>query len=161
MLLRVCLLDIPLGNLLHHEVAIDHHILGQLAAGHAPLARDCQDADGGFGVDERVDAGGDVGEGELVCCLWIVSMLCFDWRHERSHLANGLLVGYAVGGRRSGIARFEGVADERWAEGLDHELVVVESGNDDGGIGVADGSLNVGGRHFDECVVVWISEDGA
>ena len=73
MLLRVRLLNIALSNLLHHEVSINNHILSQLAARDAPLASDGQDADGRLGVDEGVDAVGGVGEGELVCCLRLVS----------------------------------------------------------------------------------------
>ena len=69
MLLRVSLLNIALGNLLHHEVAVNDHVLSELAAADAPLAGDSQDADRRLSVDEGVDAVGDVGEGELVCCL--------------------------------------------------------------------------------------------
>jgi hypothetical protein len=68
------------------------------------------------------------------------------WREE-IYLANGLLVGDGVGCGSGLVARFEGVADERGAEGLDHEFVVVEGGDDDGGAGAAHGSLDVGGRH--------------
>lgn len=68
-LLRVRLLNIALRDLLHHEVPIDDHVLGELAARNAPLARDRQDADRRLSVDEGVDAVGGVGEGELVCCL--------------------------------------------------------------------------------------------
>lgn len=66
-----------------------------------------------------------------------------------AYLANGLLVGHGVGCGCGLIAGLERVADERGAEGLDHEFVVVEGGNDDGGVGAANGGLNVGGRHFD------------
>ena len=66
MLLRVRLLDVALGNLLHHEVAINYNVLGQLAVGDAPLARNGQDADGRLCIDERVDDVGDGGERELV-----------------------------------------------------------------------------------------------
>lgn len=69
MLLRVRLLNITLGNLLHHKVSIDNNILRQLAAVDTPLASDGQDTNGRLCVDEGVDAVGDVGEGELVCCL--------------------------------------------------------------------------------------------
>ena len=69
------------------------------------------------------------------------------------YLANGLLVGDDVGCRCGLVARFERVADERGAEGLDHELVVVEGGDDDGGVGAADGSLDVGVRHFEVCFI--------
>lgn len=63
------LLDVALGNLLHHEIGINVDFLAQLAVGNTPLAADGQDADGGFGVDEGVDAVRDVGEGEFVGCL--------------------------------------------------------------------------------------------
>jgi hypothetical protein len=66
MLLGMRLLNIRLGHLLHHKVGIDVDFLDQRAACDAPLARDGQHADWGFGVDERVDARGDVGQGELV-----------------------------------------------------------------------------------------------
>jgi hypothetical protein len=65
----VRLLDVALGHLLHHEVAVNLDILDQQAIRDAPLARDGQHADGRLGVDEAVDAGGCVGEGELVGCL--------------------------------------------------------------------------------------------
>lgn len=68
-LLGVCLLNVALRNLLHHEVAIDDHILGELSADNTPLASNCQDANGRLSIDEGVDAVGDVGEGQLVCCL--------------------------------------------------------------------------------------------
>jgi hypothetical protein len=68
-LLRVRLLNIALGNLLHHEVGIDVDFLAQLTVRNAPLAADGKCADGGFGVDERVDARFDVCEGEFVGCL--------------------------------------------------------------------------------------------
>lgn len=72
MLLRVRLLNITLGNLLHHKVAIDDHVLGQLAASDTPLASNGQDADGRFGVDEGVNTVGDIGESQLVgCLLWV------------------------------------------------------------------------------------------
>jgi|SRR5690242_14846387 len=74
MLLGVRLLDVTLCHLLHHEVAIDNNILGQLAISHTPLAGDGQDADGGLCVDEGIDAVGDVGEGEFVGCLWRFSI---------------------------------------------------------------------------------------
>ena len=69
MLLGVRLLDIPLSHLLHHEVAIDDHILRQHTALHPPLARDGEGADGRLSVDEGVDAVGDVGQRQLVGCL--------------------------------------------------------------------------------------------
>lgn len=72
MLLRVRLLDIALGNLLHHEVTINNNILSQLAASDAPLAGDGEDANRGLSVDEGVDTIRDISEGELVGCL-------FDW----------------------------------------------------------------------------------
>ena len=68
-LLRVRLLNIVLSHLLHHEVAINDHILRQHAALHPPLACDGEGADGRLGVDEGVDAVGDVGQRQLVGCL--------------------------------------------------------------------------------------------
>lgn len=69
MLLRVRLIDVPLGHLLHHEVAIDVDLLYELALCDAPLRGDGQRADGRLGVDEGVDAVVYVGEGEFVGCL--------------------------------------------------------------------------------------------
>jgi hypothetical protein len=73
MLLRVRLVDVTLSNLLHHEVCIDVNFLAQLTVGNAPLAGYGEHANGGLGVDQGIDAGGGVGEGEFVCCLWGVS----------------------------------------------------------------------------------------
>lgn len=69
MLLRVRLLDIPLRHLLHHEVSVNDHVLGQHTALHPPLARDSEGADGRLSVDEGIDAVGDVGQRQLVGCL--------------------------------------------------------------------------------------------
>jgi hypothetical protein len=65
-LLRVRLFDISLGHLLHHEVPVNLDVLDQLAVCYAPLPRDGEGANGGLGVDECVDAVGDVCEGKLV-----------------------------------------------------------------------------------------------
>ena len=62
-LTRVRLLDISLGHLLHHKVAIDLHILDQFSIYHPPFARNREDADWRLGVDETVDAIGGVCEG--------------------------------------------------------------------------------------------------
>ena len=70
------------------------------------------------------------------------------------YLANGLLVGDGVGRGCGFVAGFERVADECGAEGFDHEFVVVEGGDDDGGVGAADGSLDVGGRHFEVVLLI-------
>ena len=77
MLLRVRLLHIALGHLLHHKVPIDLDIFNQHPVLNTPLAGDGKNTNGGFGVDERVDACGDVGEGEFVCCLMIQVSLAF------------------------------------------------------------------------------------
>jgi hypothetical protein len=69
-------------------------------------------------------------------------------REEESYLTNGFPVGDGVDSAGSLVAGFEGVADERWAERLDHEVVVVESGNDDGGIDTVEGSGDLGSRHI-------------
>ena len=69
MLLRVRLLNIPLRHLLHHKVPINDHILRQHGALHPPLSSDGESADGRLGVDEGVDAVGDVGQRQLVGCL--------------------------------------------------------------------------------------------
>jgi hypothetical protein len=62
MLLGVRLLDIPLSHLLHHKVSINDHILRQQTALHPPLSSNSEGADGRLGVDEGVDAVGDVGQ---------------------------------------------------------------------------------------------------
>jgi hypothetical protein len=69
MLIRVCLLNVRLSNLLHHKVGIDINFLAQLSTSNAPLSRDGKHADRRLSVDEGVNALGDVGEGELVCGL--------------------------------------------------------------------------------------------
>jgi hypothetical protein len=66
-----------------------------------------------------------------------------------AHLANGLLVGDGVGGRSILVAGFVGVADECWAQSLDHQFVVVQGCDDDGGVDAVEGSGDVGSRHFD------------
>ena len=81
MLLRVGLLNIVLSHLLHHEVGVNVNLLAELAASNTPLAADGEDTNGGFGVDEGVDTLGDIGEGELVGCLWWVSIVL---RKEKS-----------------------------------------------------------------------------
>lgn len=67
---------------------------------------------------------------------------------ERTNLSDGLPVGYHVACGRACVARVECVADQRGAEGFDHEFVVVEGGDDGGGGGAADGGFDVGGRHL-------------
>ena len=71
-----------------------------------------------------------------------------------TYLANGLLIGDRVDCRCGLVARLEGVADECGAEGFNHKFVVVEGGDDDGGVDAADGSLDVGGRHFEVGVLI-------
>jgi len=89
-LLRVGLLNVVLSNLFHHEVGVNVNLLAELAASHTPLAADGEDTNGGFGVDEGVDALGDVGEGELVGCLgWVSIML----RKKKSGREGGILPG--------------------------------------------------------------------
>jgi hypothetical protein len=68
-LLRVRLLHIALGHLLHHKVSINLYILDQLAVFDAPLSGDGQGTDRGLGIDERVDSILDIRERELVCGL--------------------------------------------------------------------------------------------
>jgi hypothetical protein len=55
-LLRMRLLDISLGHLLHHEIAVNLNVFNQLAICYTPFPRNGQRADGGLGIDERVDA---------------------------------------------------------------------------------------------------------
>ena len=66
---------------------------------------------------------------------------------EKTDLSDGLLVRHHVGCGCACVAGVEGVADQRGAEGFDHEFVVVEGGDDGGGGGAADGGFDVGGRH--------------
>jgi hypothetical protein len=76
------------------------------------------------------------------------------WRREATYLANGLAVGNGVGGGGGFVARLEVVGDEGGAEGFDHEIVVVEGGDDDGGVDAGEGGGDVGGRHGDGGVKV-------
>jgi hypothetical protein len=70
-------------------------------------------------------------------------------KRRKAYLANGLLVGDGVCGGRVLVAGFVGVADECWAERLDHQFVVVQGSDDDSGVNAVEGSRDVGGRHFD------------
>ena len=65
-LLRVRLLNIALGNLLHHEIGIDINLLAQLAIDDAPLATNRKCADRRFGINKRIDALWHIGDVELV-----------------------------------------------------------------------------------------------
>jgi hypothetical protein len=56
MLIRMRLLNIALGHLLHHKVGIDIDLLTQLAVRNAPLSRDGKHADRGLSVDEGIDS---------------------------------------------------------------------------------------------------------
>ena len=76
MLLRMRLLHIPLRHLLHHKVPLNLHLLAQPAIHNPPLSGNSQRANGGLGVDEGVDAVGDVGEGEFVGCLVGGGLVC-------------------------------------------------------------------------------------
>jgi hypothetical protein len=67
----------------------------------------------------------------------------------RTDLADGLLVCYAVCRCGGCVARVECVAYERGAERFDHELVVVEGGDDDFGGDAVEGGGDVRGRHFE------------
>lgn len=55
------------------------------------------------------------------------------------YLANGLLVRDGVGGRRGFVTALEGVAYECGTERFDHEVVVVQGGDDDGGVDAGEG----------------------
>lgn len=72
-----------------------------------------------------------------------------------AYLADGLLVGDGVGGRGVLVAGLESVADERWADSLDHEVVVMESGNDGSGVNTVERSGDLGSRHFYRLFVGW------
>lgn len=143
------LLDVALGHLLGDHVAVNLDVLLQLAVGNPPLAGDLERADGRLRVNERVDTAGDVGEGKLVGGLLNGQRLSRSHANTAMYLANGLLVGDVVGGLGGRVARVELVGDEGRAEGLDHEVVVVESVDDlllaDAG---GQGSGNAGGGHF-------------
>lgn len=129
------LLDVALGHLLGDHVAVNLDILLEGPVDSPPLAGNLQRADRGLRIDQRVDAAVDVGESELV-----------------RRLTNGLLVGHVVGGLCGRITRVELVGDEGGAEGLDHEIVVVE-GDDD--LLLADAGRqrggDAGGGHVDVC----------
>jgi hypothetical protein len=154
---RVGFLDISLGHLLHHKVAIDLHILNQLSISHPPFARNGEDADWRFGIDETVDAIRGVCEGQAVCCLhhslvlqWhllIHTCICMAGRGVVAYLTNGFLVCYTVCRLAVRVAGLEVVTYECWAQGFYHEIVVVQSGEDSGGGRAADGGGDVCGCH--------------
>lgn len=48
----------------------------------------------------------------------------------KAYLAHGLLVSDGVGGFGGGVAGDEFVGDEAGAEGFDHDVVVVEGGDE-------------------------------
>jgi hypothetical protein len=73
----------------------------------------------------------------------------------KAYLANGLLVRNSVGRRAGLVSRLELVAYERGAERLDHQVVVVQSRNDDIGIDAVEGGGDVGGRHLDRLNLIW------
>jgi hypothetical protein len=83
-------------------------------------------------------------------------------RLRGTDLADWLLVCYAVCRCGGCVARVECVAYERGAERLDHELVVVEGGDDDFGGDAVEGGGDVRGRHFEGIGVfaglVWLRE---
>ena len=113
MLLWVCTIHIALRHLLHHKITIDFHVFGKLPAFHPPLSSNCQSTNGRFGIDEGVDPTVDVGEGKLI-----------------GGLTDGLLIGDRIDSLTGWVARVEFVRNERRAESFDHELMVVESGDD-------------------------------
>lgn len=146
------LLDVALGHLLGDHVAVNLDILLEGPVDSPPLAGNLQRADRGLRIDQRVDAAVDVGESELVRRLCILSAACGCAGCRDTHLTNGLLVGHVVGGLCGRITRVELVGDEGGAEGLDHEIVVVE-GDDD--LLLADAGRqrggDAGGGHVDVC----------
>jgi len=121
----VRLLDVSLGHLLHHKVAIDLHILDQFSIYHPPFARNREDADWRLGVDETVDAIWGVCEGQAVCCLYRLLVLqchllihvcmCMAIRGVEAYLSNGFLICYTVCCLAVLVARLQGVAYECWA----------------------------------------------
>jgi hypothetical protein len=70
MLLGMCLLDVGLRNLLHHEVCVDLDFLDELAMGDTPGALDGQNTNRWLSIDERVDTSGRVRQSQGVCRLW-------------------------------------------------------------------------------------------
>jgi hypothetical protein len=52
MLLRVRLLHVPLGHLLHHEIAVDLYIFNQLAVSDPPFSGYGEVSYGGSRVDK-------------------------------------------------------------------------------------------------------------
>jgi hypothetical protein len=72
-------------------------------------------------------------------------------------LANGLAVSDGVGGRSGLVAGLEVVGYQGGTEGFDHEVVVVEGGDDDCGIDAGERGGDVGCRHVygGEDVVCW------
>ena len=122
-LLRVRLLHVALGHLLHHEIAVNLDIFDEHTILNTPFSCDGKDTDRRFGIDERVDTCGDIRERKFVGCLWNESVLirvrsgviqneielstknAVYW--VQSYLTDGLLVRDRVGGLRVDIARLE------------------------------------------------------
>lgn len=142
------LLDVRLGNLLHHKVGINVDFLAHLTTGDTPLSGDSKHADRRLSVDKRIDTLGHIGESELVCGLVCVSMRQRMWANDCAYLSNGFLIGNGVGCRGVFIAGLELVADKCWAQRLDHQLVVVQGCDDDGGVDAVERCGDMGGRHF-------------
>jgi hypothetical protein len=149
-LLGVSLLDITLSYLLHHEVGINLHVLNELAASNAPLAGDGKDANWRLSVDQGINTRLNVGESESVCGLKVSRLEGGYFEvQEVSYLANWLLVGNRVCGLGFLITGNEVVADERWTESLDHQVVIVQSRDGDSGVDASKRSGDVGGRHLE------------
>lgn len=77
-----------------------------------------------------------------------------------AYLANGLLVCDCVGGCGALVAGLELVADEGRAQSLDHEIMVVQGCDNDGGLGAVERSGDVRSRHFGVGVVFAVNGDG-
>ena len=79
----------------------------------------------GEGRQRGKDVGGEGCKGGLGDCV--------------THLANGFLVSNGVGSRRVFVTRLESVAYKRRTKRFDHEVVVVQSSDDDGGVNAGEG----------------------
>jgi hypothetical protein len=66
-----------------------------------------------------------------------------------TYLADGLSISNGVRCLGALVTRFKVVVDKRWTQRLNHQVVVVQGSNDNGGVNAVKRSRDVGSRHFD------------